>query len=44
LLRGVKTSRIQYVDYFEGDGQAFFDAVCSRVLEGIVSKRLDSRY
>ena len=35
---------IQYVDYTEGHGEKFFDAVCDLGLEGIVSKRLTSVY
>ena len=35
---------LQYVDYLRGEGGAFFEAACRQQLEGIVSKRADSRY
>jgi len=35
---------LQYVDHWEGDGQKLFERVCRLGLEGIVSKRIDSRY
>ena len=35
---------IQYVEHAEGHGDKLFAAVCNLGLEGIVSKRLGSRY
>jgi bifunctional non-homologous end joining protein LigD len=35
---------LQYVDHWEGDGAKLFEQVCRLGLEGIVSKRVDSRY
>ena len=35
---------IEWVDGGACEGQAFFEQACSRGLEGIVSKRKDSRY
>jgi bifunctional non-homologous end joining protein LigD len=43
LLRGCK-AKIQYSEHFETDGSAFFTACNGMGLEGIVSKRADSRY
>jgi bifunctional non-homologous end joining protein LigD len=35
---------LQYVGHLEGDGQSIFEVICRMGLEGIVSKRPDSRY
>jgi len=35
---------IQHVDHTEGDGAKMYAAVCELGLEGVVSKRLTSRY
>jgi bifunctional non-homologous end joining protein LigD len=35
---------IRYSDHVEGKGQAFFSQACSHELEGIISKRCDSKY
>lgn len=35
---------IRFVDHDDGDGSRLFKAACRMGLEGIVSKRLDSRY
>jgi bifunctional non-homologous end joining protein LigD len=37
-------SAIQYSDHVEGDGEGLYDLASERGLEGIVSKRADSRY
>jgi bifunctional non-homologous end joining protein LigD len=45
LLRQVETGpRVVYVEHVEMDGPRFFDAVVAAGGEGIVSKRLGSRY
>jgi hypothetical protein len=44
LLRPDKRSAIQFSDHVEGDGAAFFKAAAELGLEGIVSKRMASRY
>ena len=36
--------RIRYVEHFESGGDAVLESACKLELEGIVSKRLDSRY
>jgi bifunctional non-homologous end joining protein LigD len=38
------TSRIQFSEHVIGGGPEFFDVACSAELEGIVSKKLASRY
>jgi bifunctional non-homologous end joining protein LigD len=35
---------LRYVEHLEGDGALIFKHACKLGLEGIVSKRLDSRY
>ncbi len=37
-------SGVRYSDHIEGHGKAFFDQVCKTGLEGIISKRADSKY
>jgi bifunctional non-homologous end joining protein LigD len=37
-------ARIQYVDHFQGDGEAVLKGACEMKLEGIISKRLDAPY
>ncbi|GFO57047.1 hypothetical protein GMSM_40540 [Geomonas sp. Red276] len=37
-------SSIRYVDHVTGQGEDFYQAVCDRNIEGIVSKRVDSQY
>jgi bifunctional non-homologous end joining protein LigD len=52
LLRDLLASRqalnhrgqIRYVQHFEGQGDALYDEVCQLGLEGIMSKRRESRY
>jgi bifunctional non-homologous end joining protein LigD len=44
LIRPDKRSRVQFSDHVEGDGAAFFKAAAEIGLEGIVSKRMASRY
>jgi bifunctional non-homologous end joining protein LigD len=44
LIRPDKRSAIQFSDHVEGDGAAFFKAAAELGLEGIVSKRMASRY
>ncbi len=39
-----QTGVIRYSDHVVGNGGAFFELACKRGLEGIVSKRRDSRY
>jgi bifunctional non-homologous end joining protein LigD len=39
-----QTGVIRYSDHVVGNGAAFFELACRRGLEGIVSKRRDSRY
>ena len=36
--------RVRYVEHHEHDGQAMFKSACEMRLEGIVSKKLESRY
>jgi bifunctional non-homologous end joining protein LigD len=44
LIRPDKRSPVQFSDHVEGDGAAFFKAAAEIGLEGIVSKRMASRY
>jgi len=46
LVRGLLADpgTLRYVDHVEGEGQAFFDAVCAAGLEGVVAKRVDGPY
>src|SRR5262245_40212848 len=44
LVNPDKRSAIQFSDHVEGDGAAFFKAAAEIGLEGIVSKRMASRY
>jgi bifunctional non-homologous end joining protein LigD len=44
LIRPDKRSPLQFSDHVEGDGAAFFKAAAEIGLEGIVSKRMASRY
>ena len=44
LLGRGKRPAIQYSEHLTGDGSTVFDHVCRMGLEGIVSKRVDSRY
>jgi bifunctional non-homologous end joining protein LigD len=43
LLAGAGAG-VRYVEHLEGDGALIFKHACKLGLEGIVSKRLDSRY
>lgn len=44
LLKRVKSSRLQYVEHFVGDGSLFYSQCQQMGLEGIVSKLSDSKY
>src|SRR5262249_22983006 len=44
LLKQSPQFGMAYSDHFEGDGEAAFERACAMGLEGIVSKRRDSRY
>jgi DNA ligase D-like protein (predicted ligase) len=44
LIRPDKRSPVQFSDHVEGDGAIFFKATADLGLEGIVSKRMASRY
>lgn len=44
LLEKAPSARIQYVEHITGRGQEFFDECIKAGLEGIISKRADSRY
>jgi bifunctional non-homologous end joining protein LigD len=44
LLGRGKRPAIQYSEHLTGEGSTVFDHVCRMGLEGIVSKRVDSRY
>jgi DNA ligase D-like protein (predicted ligase) len=44
LIRPDKRSPVQFSDHVEGDGATFFKAAAEIGLEGIVSKRMASRY
>jgi bifunctional non-homologous end joining protein LigD len=35
---------VRYSDHVEGRGREFYQQACSRMLEGVISKRADSRY
>jgi len=35
---------LRYVDHVEGEGRAFFEAVCAAGLEGVVAKRVECPY
>jgi bifunctional non-homologous end joining protein LigD len=39
-----KARQIRYVEHFESGGEAILQSACKLSLEGIVSKKLDSRY
>ncbi len=39
-----KTSGVRLSEHLEGDGPTIFEHVCRMGLEGIVSKRIGSRY
>jgi bifunctional non-homologous end joining protein LigD len=43
-LLGKKPGLIRYSDHVEGSGREFFELACKQGLEGIVSKRRDSKY
>lgn len=43
-LVGTTPGVLRYSDHVEGSGRAFFELACKRGLEGIVSKRRDSKY
>jgi ATP-dependent DNA ligase len=43
LLRRAPNN-IYFIDHVIGSGQAFYDAACKHVAEGIVSKRVDAPY
>jgi bifunctional non-homologous end joining protein LigD len=44
LDRLPKNSRIRYSDHVIGQGAAYFDAACTKHLEGIISKRRNAPY
>jgi DNA ligase D-like protein (predicted ligase) len=44
LVRAAALPQLVLSDGVSGPGQAFFDEVCKRGLEGVVAKRLNSRY
>ena len=44
LVGGKQTGVIRYSDHVVGQGKKFFQLACKRGLEGIVSKRRDSKY
>ncbi len=44
LCDSIEDSRILMSDGIVGGGRAYFDSACERGLEGVVAKRLDSRY
>ena len=44
LIRPDKRSAVHFSDHVEGDGAKFFEAAADLGLEGIVSKRVASRY
>lgn len=43
-LLGKKPRVLRYSDHVEGSGKKFFELACKQGLEGIVSKRRDSKY
>jgi bifunctional non-homologous end joining protein LigD len=43
-LLGKKAGVLKYSDHIEGSGKKFFQLACKQGLEGIVSKRRDSKY
>jgi ATP-dependent DNA ligase len=43
-VRDCANSRLVFSEGIVGAGRAFFEAVCRKGLEGVVAKRLDSRY
>jgi len=43
-LLGKKKGVLKYSDHIEGSGKRFFQLACKQGLEGIVSKRRDSKY
>ncbi len=43
-LLGKGRSRLGYSDHIEGKGEQLFERFCSSGLEGVISKRSDSRY
>ncbi len=43
-LLGKKAGVLRYSDHVEGSGKKFFQLACKQGLEGIVSKRRDSKY
>jgi bifunctional non-homologous end joining protein LigD len=44
LRRGREHSRIRYSEHVVGNGSGFYNAACTRGLEGIISKRRDTPY
>jgi ATP-dependent DNA ligase len=44
VVRACANSRLVFSEGIVGPGRAFFEAVCRKELEGVVAKRLDSRY
>lgn len=44
LLRGVQDPRVQYCDHIVGNGESFFDQCRRAGLEGVISKKVSSRY
>ena len=43
-ILGVQTKRLRYSDHIIGNGDQLFDRVCGAGLEGVISKRIDSKY
>lgn len=39
-----RVQRVNCVDYIQGDGEAFFQEAVKAGLEGVVAKRMDSKY
>jgi bifunctional non-homologous end joining protein LigD len=44
MLVGKKRGIVRYSDHVEGSGREFFELACKQGLEGIISKRRDSKY
>jgi ATP-dependent DNA ligase len=44
VVRACANPRLVFSEGIVGEGRAFFEAVCQEGLEGVVAKRLDSRY
>jgi DNA ligase D-like protein (predicted ligase) len=44
MVTGVGESRLVFSDGILGEGEAFFEKVCEQEMEGIVAKKLESKY